>query len=151
MTAGAIERSQPCVCSTLRQATRTVTQLFDNALRPVGLRATQFHTLAQIRTAREATITELTGLLLIDQTTLTRNLALLERNGLVKAVPKADRRVKAVRLTRKGELILRKAFPLWKSAQRQMTTAMGASSWASLSVELQRLARLTPGPAGCNV
>lgn len=133
---------QPCVCATLRQATRTVTQVFDNALRPVGLRATQFHTLAEIRSVGEATVTELTRMLLIDQTTLTRNLAVLERDGLVKQVPNTDGRVKAVQLTKKGERLLVKALPLWATAQTKVTEAMGAGSWATLSVELLHLARI---------
>jgi DNA-binding MarR family transcriptional regulator len=134
---------QPCVCATLRQAARAVTQVYDNALRPLGLRATQFHTLAEIRTAGEATVTELTRLLLIDQTTLTRNLSLLQKAGLVKEVPKPDGRVKAVQLTTKGNQLLRKAFPLWASAQEAMIGVVGASAWISLSVDLRRLARLT--------
>ena len=142
MTANGKQHPQPCVCATLRKAARAVTQLYDNALRPVGLRATQFETLAEIRTAGEVTVTGLTRLLLIDQTTLTRNLFLLERDGLLKAVPRADGRVKAVRLTKKGELMLRRALPLWASTQKRMTNAMGAGTWASLSAELERLAQI---------
>src|SRR5260370_28385840 len=106
-----------CVCTTLRKATRNVTQLYDDALRPAGLRATQFQTLSAIRNAGEATVTKLTELLLIDQTTLTRNLAVLERDGLIKDVQKPDGRLKSVRLTRKGEQALRAAFPLWAEIQ----------------------------------
>ena len=142
MTARGKKYPEPCVCATLRMAARAVTQLYDNALRPIGLRATQFQTLTEIRSAGEVTVTGLTRLLLIDQTTLTRNLAVLERDGLLRAVPQADGRVKAVRLTRKGELTLRKAFPLWIATQTQMTNAMGAGTWASLSAELERLAKL---------
>jgi DNA-binding MarR family transcriptional regulator len=132
-----------CVCTTLRKATRNVTQLYDDALRPSGLRATQLHTLNAIGEAGEATVTELTKLLLIDQTTLTRNLAVLERDGLIKEVQKPDGRLKSVRLTRKGEQALQAALPLWAEIQERVTKAISTSTWASMSAELERLARLS--------
>jgi DNA-binding MarR family transcriptional regulator len=132
-----------CVCTTLRKATRNVTQLYDDALRPSGLRATQLHTLNAIGEAGEATVTELTKLLLIDQTTLTRNLAVLERDGLIKEVQKLDGRLKSVRLTRKGEQALQAALPLWAEIQERVTKAISTSTWASMSAELERLARLS--------
>jgi DNA-binding MarR family transcriptional regulator len=132
-----------CVCTTLRKATRNVTQLYDDALRPSGLRTTQLHTLNAIGEAGEATVTELTKLLLIDQTTLTRNLAVLERDGLIKEVQKPDGRLKSVRLTRKGEQALQAALPLWAEIQERVTKAISTSTWASMSAELERLARLS--------
>jgi DNA-binding MarR family transcriptional regulator len=132
-----------CVCTTLRKATRNVTQLYDDALRPSGLRTTQLHTLNAIGEAGEATVTKLTKLLLIDQTTLTRNLAVLERDGLIKEVQKPDGRLKSVKLTRKGEQALQAALPLWAEIQERVTEAISASTWASMSAELERLARLS--------
>jgi DNA-binding MarR family transcriptional regulator len=132
-----------CVCTTLRKATRNVTQLYDDAIRPSGLRTTQLHTLNAIGDAGEATVTKLTELLLIDQTTLTRNLAVLERDGLIKQVQKPDGRLKSVRLTRKGEQALQAALPLWAEIQERVTKAISTSTWASMSAELERLARLS--------
>jgi DNA-binding MarR family transcriptional regulator len=132
-----------CVCTTLRKATRNVTQLYDDAIRPSGLRTTQLHTLNAIGDAGEATVTKLTELLLIDQTTLTRNLAVLERDGLIKEVQKPDGRLKSVRLTRKGEQALQAALPLWAEIQERVTKAISTSTWASMSAELERLARLS--------
>jgi DNA-binding MarR family transcriptional regulator len=111
-------------------------------MRPCGLRATQFNILAEIRAAREATVTSLTKTLLIDQTTLTRGLALLERDGLLKAVPKPDGRLKSVRLTKKGEQAVAKAQPLWAAAQKQVIAKLGARAWESLRSELERLSRI---------
>jgi len=132
-----------CVCTTLRKATRNVTQLYDDAIRPSGLRTTQLHTLNAIGDAGEATVTKLTELLLIDQTTLTRNLAVLERDGLIKEVQKPDGRLKSVRLTRKGKQALLAALPLWAEIQERVTKAISTSTWASMSAELERLARLS--------
>jgi DNA-binding MarR family transcriptional regulator len=132
-----------CICTTLRQATRNVTQLYDDALRPSGLRTTQLNTLNAIGEEGEATVTKLTELLLIDQTTLTRNLAVLERDGLIKQVQKPDGRLKSVRLTKKGEQALQAALPLWAEIQEKVTKAISASAWMSMRDELERLARLS--------
>lgn len=128
-----------CVCSTLRKATRSVTQFYDNALRPSGLRSTQFNILAEIHGAGSTSITRLTKILIMDQTTLTRSLALLERNGLLRFVPAEDGRVKSAELTKKGTMALVRAQPLWAAAQEKMLSSIGPI-WASLSAELERLA-----------
>src|SRR5258708_11092879 len=73
----------PCVCSTLRMVSRAVTQLYDDVLRPSGLRVTQFSILANLARRGEANLKELEASLAIDQTTLTRSLGLLERDGVI--------------------------------------------------------------------
>jgi DNA-binding MarR family transcriptional regulator len=95
----------------------------------------------EIANAGEATLTELTKLLVMDQTTLTRSLALLERDGLLGTVPKADGRLKVVQLTKKGERSLELAKPLWTKAQKKAVKAIGADVWAVLAGELDQLAR----------
>src|SRR5689334_24259873 len=109
----------PCVCSTLRMATRVVTQLYDDVLRPSGLRVTQFSTLAAIARLEEANLRQLEDALAIDQTTLTRSLALLERDGLTERVANPDRRVKAMRLTARGRAAVEAGRPLWRRALGQ--------------------------------
>ena len=116
MTRGAAPLS-PCVCNTLRMATRVVTQLYDDVLRPSGLRVTQFSMLAAIARLEEANLRQLEEALAIDQTTLTRSLGLLERDGLTERVAHPDRRIKAMRLTPRGRAVLRAARPLWSRAQ----------------------------------
>src|SRR2546427_1550179 len=80
----------PCVCNTLRMATRAVTQLYDDVLRPSGLRVTQFSILAAIARMGEANLRQLENTLAIDQTTLTRSLKLLERDGVTERAPHPD-------------------------------------------------------------
>src|SRR6185436_9794469 len=92
----------PCVCNTLRMATRAVTQLYDDVLRPSGLRVTQFSILAAIARMGEANLRQLTQALAIDQTTLTRSLALLETAGVIERAPHPDGRIKSMRLTGRG-------------------------------------------------
>src|SRR5260370_37868520 len=97
----------PCVCNTLRMATRVVTQLYDDVLRPSGLRVTQFSMLAAIARLGLANLRQLEEALAIDQTTLTRSLGLLERDGLTERSAHPDRRIQATRLTPRGRAVHR--------------------------------------------
>src|SRR5256885_2703623 len=92
----------PRVCGTLRMVTRAVTQLYDDVLRPSGLRVTQFSMLATLARLGEANLRQLEATLAIDQTTLTRSVHLLERAGVIERVPHPDGRIKAMKLTSKG-------------------------------------------------
>ena len=128
-----------CVCNTLRMVTRAVTQLYDDALRPSGLRATQFSILATIAGKDESNLKQLEDALAIDQTTLTRSLNLLERDRLIERVPHPDGRIKAMRLTRKGRRLLRVARPLWARAQDKVLREIGTTAWDDAQRRLARL------------
>ena len=78
-------------------ASRAVTQLYDDDLRPSGLRVTQYSILAMIARMGEANLRQLEDTLAIDQTTLTRSLNLLERDRVIERVPHSDGRIKALR------------------------------------------------------
>src|ERR1700687_5062998 len=129
MTRGAAALS-PCVCNTLRMATRAVTQLYDDVLRPSGLRVTQFSMLAAIARLEEANLRQLEEALAIDQTTLTRSLGPLERGGLPERVAHPARRIKSMRLTARGRAVLRTARPLWSRAQQLVLRELGSTGWA---------------------
>src|SRR5437762_12096856 len=94
MTGPNRQRLSPCVCTTLRMVTRAVTQLYDDVLRPSGLRVTQFSILAAIAGIGEANLKRLEEALAIDQTTLTRSLNLLERDGVIERASHPDGRIK---------------------------------------------------------
>jgi len=126
------QRRSVCVCNTLRMVTRAMTQLYDDTLRPSGLRVTQFSILGQIARLGAANVTQLTQALEIDQTTLTRSLKLLEHAGLIGRVTQADARVKAVQLTAEGKQALKTAYPLWERAQQRVLRRIGAGAWADL-------------------
>jgi len=115
----------PCVCSTLRMVSRAVTQLYDDILRPSGLRVTQLSILATIARSGEANLRQLEATLAIDQTILTRSLNLLERDRMIERVPHPDGRIKAMRLTRKGRRVLNVARPLWAQAQDKVLRDLG--------------------------
>lgn len=118
--------------------TRVVTQLYDDCLRPSGLRVTQFSILAVIARLDEASLKQLEAELAIDQTTLTRSLALLERAAVIERAANPDGRIKAMRLTA-GRRTLEVAWPLWAQAQRKVLRELGARAWADAQRRLTRL------------
>ena len=132
----------PCVCNTLRMAARAVTQLYDDLLRPSGLRVTQFSILAAIARMGDANLRQLEVALAIDQTTLTRSLNLLEREGVIERASHPDGRVKAMRLTSKGRRALVAARPLWAKAQGKVLRELGANAWADAERRLTHLLRV---------
>ena len=138
-TGQAPERLSPCVCNTLRMVTRAVTQLYDDVLRPSGLRVTQFSLLATLAHLGEANLRQLEQRLAVDQTTLTRSLALLERDGVIERVPHPDGRIKAMRPTAKGRKVLDVAWPLWTQAQDLVLRELGTKAWADAKRRLARL------------
>jgi len=135
-------RLSPCVCNTLRMVSRVVTQFYDDVLRPSGLRVTQFSILASIDQMGEANLKQLEDTLAIDQTTLTRSLNLLERDGVIERAPHPDGRIKAMRLTSKGRRALVAARPLWAKAQGKVLRELGTSAWADAERRLTHLLRV---------
>lgn len=124
-TAAIREVGRRCACFNLRRVTRAVTQVYDEYLRPTGLRVTQFTVLVALRNLHQSTINQLADKLVVDRTTLTRNLRPLEDAGLVRTRPGEDRRVREIFLTAAGEEKLHEALPLWRDAQSQMRRALG--------------------------
>ena len=135
----ATQEGMPCVCGTLRMVTRVVTQLYDDALRPSGLRVTQFSILATIAAQSEANLRQLEDALAIDQTTLTRSLALLERDHLIERASHPDGRIRSMRLTAKGRRTLDIARPLWAQAQASVLRELGSTAWDEAQRRLTRL------------
>lgn len=133
------ERLSPCVCNTLRMVSRAVTQLYDDVMRPSGLRVTQYSILATIARGGEANLKQLEDTLAIDQTTLTRSLNLLERDGVVERASHPDGRIKAMRLTSKGRRALEVARPLWARAQAKILRDFGTNPWADAQRRLTKL------------
>jgi DNA-binding MarR family transcriptional regulator len=106
-----------CHCLAARRRARAITRVFEEKLRPYGLRATQFSILAALALKGPTPISELADLLGVERTTLTRSAAVLERNGWVNFAPTEDAREHPLRLTRIGRAKLERAFPAWKQAQ----------------------------------
>ena len=123
----------PCACANLRRAARLVTQLYEEALRPAGITGPQFTLLQALKLARGALQKQLAEILGIDSTTLTRNLALLEKRGWLRAEPAPDRRAMRLGLTAAGERKYKQALPYWESAQKKLRRALGDPKWVALN------------------
>ena len=118
--------AQTCIGVNLRKASRAVTQLYEEVMRPCGLLPTQFSLLVATRRLGPVSISSLAEALVMDRTTLTRNLKPLERDGFLVVKPgKDDQRSREVTLTTKGLDQLERALPLWKKAQQRMTQELG--------------------------
>ncbi len=124
----ATQISEACACFNLRKSTRLVTQMYDHKLRPAGIRATQFTILVAVQANAPIAIQALSRLMVMDRTTLARNLKPLVRNGLLAVTPGADRRVRLARLTVKGQKVLIRALPLWKAAQAEFRDKLGPAN-----------------------
>jgi DNA-binding MarR family transcriptional regulator len=129
-----------CNCRAMRQAARTVTQFYDRHLAPSGLRISQFGILAMLKHKGPVTINELAAELIVDRTTLGRNILPLERDGFITIKPNAlDRRSKEVHLSAAGERRFREASKYWAEAQAHFETAFGAKRSTDLRTLLHDL------------
>ena len=118
----------PCACANLRRTARLVSQFYDKALRPAGIRGPQFTLLQALKLAPGISQKQLAELLGTDSTTLTRTLALLEKRGWLSSEAARDRRTLRLGLTKAGEREYGRVLPYWKSAQRRLKRALGDSN-----------------------
>jgi len=116
--------SQRCVAFRTRKAARVVTRLYDEALRPSDLKITQFTLLVAIKVAAPESITELADILGLERTTLTRNLSVLERSGLIDVSDEDKSRSRTMVVTKKGLERLGAAYPLWEEAQKKVESSL---------------------------
>lgn len=128
-----------CACLKARTAARAVTRLYDDALRPVGLRATQLSVLVAVAFSDAVSIASLSRLLGMDRSTLTRNLRPLEEQGLVVLGPERHHRSRTLSITSKGDQLVRKALPLWEKTQDKLREEIRRPHWTNLHAELDHV------------
>ncbi len=121
-----------CTNFNLRKAARVVTHLYDEMLKPSGLRSTQYSLLTVLSLGEAETISNLAHKLVMDRTTLTRNLKPLQSQGWIKRVPGEDRRTRAWTITAPGRKVLAQALPLWQQAQKDSVRLLGKERWNGL-------------------
>src|SRR5262249_12367964 len=122
-------------------AARGVTRLYDDILRAVGLRATQLAVLVAVGNEDVVSITALAKFMGMDRSTLTRNLAPLEREGLIRVGNEGWRRSRTVEITSKGRSRLREALPFWEKAQHTLRQKLGSQRWPGIMADLDALIR----------
>jgi DNA-binding MarR family transcriptional regulator len=121
-----------CMCASFRRASRALTHLYDAALRPVGLRATQFTILQALSRAGEVSQGQLGQILVMDSTTLTRTLRIMARQKWIAERRGEDRRERWLRLDKAGRDQFRRALPAWEKAQAQLRHEVGDQRWHDL-------------------
>ena len=132
-----------CACFNIRKTARAITNLYDTVLQPTNLRATHAILLMAIAMAGTPTISRLAEAMVMDRTTVARELGPLEDQGLVRITPGGDRRTRQVQLTDAGHTKRREVIPLWEQAQAKIIAAgLGYERWSKLYDDLQELVRL---------
>jgi DNA-binding MarR family transcriptional regulator len=139
----------PCNCLAVRQAARHVTQFYDQHLAATGLRTTQYSILAKLNRLGPLTINALAAELVMDRTTLGRNIRPLERDGLIAIEQGAtDRRSKELKLTRAGAERFQRGVKQWSEAQKQFEAAFGGTRAKALRDLLGALVASDLGAGG---
>jgi DNA-binding MarR family transcriptional regulator len=110
----------PCYCGSLRQAARVVTQLYDQSLKPSGVKITQFGILRLLAARPDLTTGDIANALAMDSTTLTRTLKIIKDSGWIDAAQGEDRRERRWTITQSGSSKIQEAIPLWKQAQKEL-------------------------------
>lgn len=129
-----------CAAFNFRRTARAVTRLYDLGLEPSGLRATQFAILTAVAKFQPVSISRIGETLVLDQTTLTRSLRLLEKQGFLEISSRSVKRQRFLTLTDSGVKALATALPLWRKVQAKFLSEMGGDTWPALRNELERLA-----------
>ncbi len=137
------EIGRSCACYNLRRAARATTRLYDDFLRPSGLRSTQYSMLMVARVLGPVTLTKLAEITVTERTTLTRNLTILEKKGLIVIEPGKDRRERQVSITERGLKVLMEAIPLWEAAQAHIEEGLGGDRMDSLLKDLSEIISLS--------
>jgi DNA-binding MarR family transcriptional regulator len=122
----------PCMCGNFRRTSRALTQLYENALRPLGLRSSQFTILQVLSRTGEVSQRHLGDMLSMDSTSLSRTLAIMRRQGWITERSGKDRRERMLRLTVAGDTRLRRVLPVWKKTQSRLRRQLGAQAWNEL-------------------
>lgn len=135
----------PCLCFALRQASRAVSRVYDEELRGVGLRTTQYSLLQLLRRSGEVRQRDLAGQTRHDETSLTRSLRPLVDAGWVAVRTGEDRREKWLTITADGVAKLEEARPPWERAQARIQALLPEGAWRGLMEILPKVARLTGG------
>ncbi|MCH9807358.1 MAG: MarR family winged helix-turn-helix transcriptional regulator [Alphaproteobacteria bacterium] len=124
--------SSSCLATRIRQLSRIVTRLYDDALRPLGITASQYTLLAQLASRDGITAVEIGHVLDIEKSTLSRNLKRLLALGHIVMDPPAGRRGRGLHLTPKGQSVLMDAYPIWRDAQNRATGILGPDTRGQL-------------------
>lgn len=141
------EMARTCACFNFRKASRSVTQLFDQILAPTGLRSTQLVILITNQLLGPSSIARLARELVMDRSTLTRNLKPLMNLGLLQFSADEAGKHKSVEVTTEGKAALLKAGPYWEQAQGHLVSRVGPEAWDRIVTDLAGVVEATRSSA----
>jgi MarR family transcriptional regulator, organic hydroperoxide resistance regulator len=137
-------KARRCACGNVRRTNRALTQFYDQHLKPSGLRATQFSLLLNISLHHGIMAGELGEILIMDQTTVTRNLEALRKLGYIDmARETSDARKKHITVTSKGAAVMNGAMPLWEGAQAVIEAGLGNDRFREFLKTLAQISELS--------
>ena len=140
----AFARGNRCACGNIRRAARSVTQYYDSYLKASGIRSTQLSVLLSISLNDGITVNEMADLLVMDQTTVTRNVAILEQRGyIISSAAVDDGRKRHLAVTDKGVEKLEEVMPLWDAAQSRLESDLGPERFRDMLKLIGQLITLT--------
>jgi DNA-binding MarR family transcriptional regulator len=122
----------PCMCGSFRRTSRALTQSYERAFRPIGLRATQFTILQVLSRAGEVSQGQLGEILAMDSTTLTRTLEIMRRHGWIAERRGEDQRERRLSLSNSGKTKLNRATVVWEKIQSRLRGQLGDQAWNNL-------------------
>lgn len=126
-----------CTCAAIRKASRMVTQMYDAGFQDHGIKAGQFSLLATLAKSGAMTLTVLADVLVMDRTTLTRNLKPLERDGLIRIDVEDDQRARRISLTAAGVAKFDELYPIWVELQSKLVDGFGLNDWSGFISDLK--------------
>jgi DNA-binding MarR family transcriptional regulator len=130
----------------VRRAAHAMTRAYDDALRPSGLRITQFSLLVGASLAGSPTLSQLAKVLGLDRTTLTRDLKPLIARGLVEVRVGEDRRSRVIEVTAAGQRTMAAALPRWRAAQSKTLRGEAGAAWQRLAEDLAHVRAMADAP-----
>ncbi|MFT5302346.1 MAG: DNA-binding MarR family transcriptional regulator [Mariniblastus sp.] len=128
-----------CIAMRLRMLNRVATKIYDDAMRPLGLRSSQLTILvaaAKLGVARPNVLSEM---MQIEVSTLSRNFERTREKGWLEVIPDDDGRAQPMRLTRKGRALLERAKPKWDDAQREIKELLGSNVFDAIEDAAERV------------
>jgi len=140
-----------CASLNFRRTSRIVTRLYDTVMQESGVRSTQFAILVGIAKLQPVAMGHLAKVLMLDSSTLTRSLRLLQKERMIEISKRSQMRRRFLKLTFSGQKALQRSLPLWRAAHERFLAEVGADYWLKLRDELETIAKsammtdLSPG------
>ena len=128
-----------CIAFRIRKLNRLVTAIYDDALAEAGLKTSQFTVLVALANREKVTPSELTRLLAMDESTVSRNVERMCAKGWLRLDPGEDRRSHTIEVTQNGKALIRKCLPAWQRAQEGVTRRLGTENVAAVRSSLRKL------------